>query len=57
MSMKRPSGWEESVEFDGIGGFEEEFEEEEGRVVDGTLSELIGVWMEGMEDGVGWDCV
>ena len=38
MSMKRPSGWDESVEFD------KEFEEEEdkGRVVDVRLNELIG---------------
>ena len=42
--MKRPSGSDESVEFDGRGGFgEEEFGEfEEGRVVDVPLDELTG---------------
>lgn len=41
MSMKRPSGWDESVEFDKE--FEEEEEEEDkGRVVDVRLNELIG---------------
>ena len=39
--MKRPSGWDESVEFDKE--FEEEEEEEDkGRVVDVRLNELIG---------------
>ena len=42
MSMKRPSGWDESVEFDKEFEEEEEEEEDKGRVVDVRLNELIG---------------
>ena len=38
--MKRPSGCDESVQFDKE--FEEEEEEDKGRVVDVRLNELIG---------------
>ena len=40
MSMKRPSGWDASVQFDKE--FEEFEEEDKGRVVDVRLNELIG---------------
>lgn len=40
--MKRPSGCDESVQFDKEFEEEEEEEEDKGRVVDVRLNELIG---------------